>query len=549
MNKQTKVERGTDSAPTIAERVARAKATQSTDGGGIIPAPTSFANVPLPEALSGTQRSAVAGLLRAGHKQTPYVYRDRSGENILAVISFRQDDGAKEFRSLRCLGKSKDGTARYDLTSVVAPRPPYNLDQIEARPTDRLLAVEGEKAADAASMRFPEFVATTWPGGAGGVSTFDEREFAARDVTLWPDNDAPGRAAMQKLAVKLLRVGCTVRVVAVPEFYPDKWDLADLDPEDAVGAAAPAALLAAAKPIDPATAAAMVRGAQPRPASPAKPSGDSSRADIVRGFAAVRFLGSAGLRDYSGYTDWFDATCAAKNSFGQPAYDEWVLLSQEYGGTDADDAMRRKWESIEERPEGDRKTIATFIAEARAAGWSDPSATGGDDDISGGGGGRADPAAFVLDQSEQAGDELWLDQYGTPHISMLMDTLDGGQLRVHCKVGGRRHKGVVSSRYRRAKPNKVLAADQEKRAMLLMEYDARESGVVHQASIRTGFHGGCLYVDLGGADGRAVRVAADGWTEVSALRRCVLSGAIAASCRPPSAAGLWSISSGTSTFR
>ncbi|MEB3166653.1 MAG: hypothetical protein VKO65_08270, partial [Cyanobacteriota bacterium] len=55
----------------------------------------------------------------------------------------------------------------------------------------------------------------------------DWSPLAGRTVTLWPDNDDPGRQAMAKLGQRLLGLGCTVSIFNPPEGCPAKWDLAD----------------------------------------------------------------------------------------------------------------------------------------------------------------------------------------------------------------------------------------------------------------------------------------------------------------------------------
>ena len=54
-----------------------------------------------------------------------------------------------------------------------------------------------------------------------------------RRVYLWPDNDEPGKSAMQKMAQRLHKEAkaAEVHIVAVPTDFPEKWDLADEAPE------------------------------------------------------------------------------------------------------------------------------------------------------------------------------------------------------------------------------------------------------------------------------------------------------------------------------
>jgi len=495
--------------PTITERVAAGCEAGRASGETIFPSPIPFDKVLLADALEGDQLRAVYSRSEINiERQKLHVYRAACGAEIYAIERFVYPDGSKRFLPLRCLGPNADGKTVYDQTALPGLRPLYNLDLVAAQPKAPLLFCEGEKAADAAARLFPDMVATTWPGGANATAKADWRDAANRSVVLWPDNDKPGRDAMQKVAARLLDLGCTVRLVVVPTAYPEKWDLADPVPADVPAEHAPAALLAAARPF---TAADVI--ASPK-AAPTKPTeAGSGPGEIARGFHAARFLKSAGVRDYTGYSDWFDLMCAAKNTYGDAGFSEFVTLSREFGGTDTDEQLRRKWDGIAERPEGERKTMGTFFKQAIEAGWQDPTK----DDAGGGGdrGSRADPASVVLEQSAEAGDVLWADQHGKAHVSMLVEDTDGVQRIVHARVGGKRHKGAVSRRYRAANKNKVLSAEQEKRAMLLLEHEAIEGGVVHESANRAAVHNGSVYVDLGRTDNKAVRVAPDGWTVVS----------------------------------
>jgi hypothetical protein len=499
-----------DSTPTINERVAIGRAQRTVADGAIVPPPHPFAKIPIPQALVKGEQAAMGHRIAEGYKAAGlHTYKDEDGTEMFAVQRYDHPDGRKLFLPLRCLGPDSDGRTRYSQTAVEAPRPLYNLDQIASRGEAVLLFCEGEKAADAAGRLFSDMVATTWPNGATAVGTVDVRDVAGRIAFLWPDNDDVGRKAMQQMAAKLTAAGAIVRNISLPPCYPDKWDLADEVPDGIPREHQPAALLAAAwqsDPFTPGLAKTSNSAGQGKPTAPPEGGGG----DIARGFHAARFLKTAGIRDYAGYADWFDLMCAAKNTYGDAAFGEFVTLSNEFGGTDTDEQFRRKWDGIDARPGGARKTMATFFKEAIEAGWQDPAKEGA------GGvgerGGRSDPASLVLEQSAEAGDALWTNQHGKAHVTMLVQGADGNARTVHARVGGKRHKGAVSLRYRAANKNKVLSAEQEKRAMLLLEHDAREGGIVHESANRAALHEGCIYVDLGRTDNKLARISAEGWT-------------------------------------
>ena len=97
-------------------------------------------------------------------------------------------------------------------------RPLYGLPALaDGRP---VLLVEGEKAADAAAGLFPDFAVI---GYGTAVKQLDLDPLAGRQVTIWPDADAPGRDAAGKLAKALP----DARIVTLPGDLPQGWDLAD----------------------------------------------------------------------------------------------------------------------------------------------------------------------------------------------------------------------------------------------------------------------------------------------------------------------------------
>ena len=122
-----------------------------------------------------------------------------------------------------------DGT-EWKWTAPPAPRPLYNRELIAARPDAPVLIVEGEKTADAAAKLFPSAIAITWPSGCKAINKADWAPLAGRKCVLWPDADAPGIQAMDKLQAKLLDLGAAqVRIVTPPSDVSEGWDLADAE--------------------------------------------------------------------------------------------------------------------------------------------------------------------------------------------------------------------------------------------------------------------------------------------------------------------------------
>ena len=125
--------------------------------------------------------------------------------------------------------------SRWEWKAPPAPRPLLNLDRIRTNP-GTLLIVEGEKAADAAAKLYPKAVVTTWPSGCKAIDKADWSPLTGRRVILWPDADAVGQQAMDRLVQLLLRLPVDrVQMVTPPADAPEGWDLADAtwSPDDA----------------------------------------------------------------------------------------------------------------------------------------------------------------------------------------------------------------------------------------------------------------------------------------------------------------------------
>ncbi|MDY4885425.1 MAG: DUF3631 domain-containing protein [Alphaproteobacteria bacterium] len=114
------------------------------------------------------------------------------------------------------------------------PTPLYNLGIFTKYKDRKVLIVEGEKAANAAQKLLgDDYWVTTWCGGVGQVGKVSVLPLEGRRVYLWPDNDEPGKSAMQKMAQRLHKEAkaAEVYIVNVPANFPEKWDLADETPE------------------------------------------------------------------------------------------------------------------------------------------------------------------------------------------------------------------------------------------------------------------------------------------------------------------------------
>ena len=224
--------------------------TASTAG----PAPAAEADFePLPPP-EGVEPPAAHPTLGPWARIWPYHNADRSLAGY--ICRFEPDGGGKEFRPLR-YGRIR-GRVDWHWRGWAGDnaRPLYHLPDLLDRPDAPVLAVEGEKAADAAAERFPEVAVVSPMNGARSPQRTDWSPVDGRPIAIWPDADDPGRKFARDVAQLALAAGAVeARIVEVPEGARDGWDLADELPagwSDATVATA----LAEAAPFAPDDAAA-----------------------------------------------------------------------------------------------------------------------------------------------------------------------------------------------------------------------------------------------------------------------------------------------------
>ena len=168
----------------------------------------------------GCTYEQIAALCPNGDRSEPetreFEYRDPDGKHYHSA--FRQGDGPDK----KCW--QRPGLKTRPL--------PYRIEHAADWQADgAVVIVEGEPCAD----RLAElgYAAVTWCGGAAKVERTDWSAIAGWPAVLWPDNDEPGREAMNKLAPVLEALGCTLRHVTVPEDKRAKWDCKDATADEA----------------------------------------------------------------------------------------------------------------------------------------------------------------------------------------------------------------------------------------------------------------------------------------------------------------------------
>ena len=170
-----------------------------------------------------------------GEPSRAWPYHDAGGQVVGYILrwDFTGNDGKPDKAILPvCYCNLGNSRRAWRSVGMRAPRPLYQLPDVLARRDARVLVVEGEKAADAATKLFPEFVATTPPHGALSPHKADWTTLKGRHVVVWPDNDEAGVKYVEAVARLCADSGAaSVAVVDVPPNFPPKWDLADATPE------------------------------------------------------------------------------------------------------------------------------------------------------------------------------------------------------------------------------------------------------------------------------------------------------------------------------
>lgn len=156
-------------------------------------------------------------------------YTDITGRVVMRICRWQQPGGKKDIRPLTLTLEGWKWVAHPN------PRPLFQLDRLTADPDKPVIVVEGEKAAHAAQRLFPDYIATTWAGGAQCVGQADWSPLKGRVLTLIPDCDVPGRKAMAWVRENVKALAARVRLVdpaSKADGLADGWDMADALQED-----------------------------------------------------------------------------------------------------------------------------------------------------------------------------------------------------------------------------------------------------------------------------------------------------------------------------
>lgn len=170
-----------------------------------------------------------------------WIYRDTQGQPLMTLYRFDlgpDEDGKpkKVFAPLTWCQSSDTQTTQWRWQGLAEPRPLLRLHELSLQAGATVVLCEGEKAADAATELFPDYVATCWPNGSNAWHKADLSPLKNRKVILWPDNDPSGTTCMDAVAKKLEAIGAeSIRVIAL-EIFKHKPTLKNGQPGFAKGA-------------------------------------------------------------------------------------------------------------------------------------------------------------------------------------------------------------------------------------------------------------------------------------------------------------------------
>jgi hypothetical protein len=137
-----------------------------------------------------------------------YEYRNTGGKLLGYVVRVLDKEGKKQTLPVSYCHNTKANINRWWLKgfSDKGYKPIYGAEKLGQSPLQRVLIVEGEKAAIAATKIFPEHTVISWMGGSASASKANWKELAGREVTIWPDNDAAGEKAAKAIITEINKV-------------------------------------------------------------------------------------------------------------------------------------------------------------------------------------------------------------------------------------------------------------------------------------------------------------------------------------------------------
>ena len=165
---------------------------------------------------------------RLGAPERVFPILDLDGATLGFEVRYKDGEG-KKVPIIWSWGKRGEEPAAWGMGAFNAPRPLYGLQRLALRPEAPVSVFEGPKKADAGNELLPQYVCISWTGGAQAWHKHSLEPLRGRQVLLWPDADAAGWTACDKLAAVLADpagLACRVRIVDT-HGQPEAWDIAN----------------------------------------------------------------------------------------------------------------------------------------------------------------------------------------------------------------------------------------------------------------------------------------------------------------------------------
>lgn len=166
-----------------------------------------------------------------GEPSKSWPYHTAEGKLVGYVARFDYQDGEgatrKDYMPITYCALT-GGKTGWRAKGLPDPRPLFNLPGIFSRADAPIIVAEGEKAAEAAAILFPDLVATTPPHGAKSPHKADWSALAGRKIIIATDNDDAGQEFGDSVCALAREAGAT----SILHLRPDRlgawfWDGAE----------------------------------------------------------------------------------------------------------------------------------------------------------------------------------------------------------------------------------------------------------------------------------------------------------------------------------
>lgn len=227
--KAIEIMQGGSSAGPLPPRTAAPKTDDAQEWTPVVPVPEDAPKILLPGGMTCSIYNPKNDKASQFKPSKVYSYRNAAGGIVGYVLRCQFPDGRKFTPQVTYCKNHAGSNKQWCIVSMPKPRPLYGLAELIKYPDKKkAVIVEGEKCKAAAEKLFPNWIALSWPGGTNGRKHVDWSPLSRYRVLLWPDNDGPGKEAMQEIAAKLHAQDCHVLMLDLSkDALADGWDCAD----------------------------------------------------------------------------------------------------------------------------------------------------------------------------------------------------------------------------------------------------------------------------------------------------------------------------------